>query len=147
MTPDTPHHEEASMNPIAAPSPGSDAMLAFVVKCAAALCLLGVVASAVAEPDYPARPLSFGFGAMLAVINFWLSRRIVARMVSQRDGGGSTAGMMVAKMLGFFGLVYVAFKLLPIDELGFTGGLFVVVISILIGNAFGPKARVESQHG
>jgi hypothetical protein len=110
-------------------------------------CIVGVVGSVVAQPDNPALPLSFGFGAALALINFWLSRRIVARMVSQRDGGGSTAGMMVAKMLGFFGLVYAAFRLLPVDEIGFTGGLLVVVLSIVFGNAFGPRARVESQHG
>jgi|GEM_PF-2791390 len=147
MTDDTTQHEDARTPQGAAPSPASDPMLAFVVKCAAALLLVGVVGSVVAQPDNPALPLSFGFGAALALINFWLSRRIVARMVSQRDGGGSTAGMMVAKMLGFFGLVYAAFRLLPVDEIGFTGGLLVVVLSIVFGNAFGPRARVESQHG
>jgi len=147
MNTDTPNHADAPTAPAAAPSPASDSMLAFVVKCAAALSLVGIVGSVVAQPDNPALPLSFGFGAALALSNFWLSRRIVARMVTQQDGGGSTAGMMVAKMLGFFGLVYAAFRLLPVDEIGFTGGLLVVVLSIVFGNAFGPRARVESQHG
>ena len=147
MTDDTTQHEDAPTPQGADTSAASDPMLAFVVKCAAALTLVGGIASVALQPDAVNVTLSFVFGAALALGNFWLSRRIVARMVTQSGGGGGTAGLLVAKMLGFFGLVYAAFRVLSVDEVGFTGGLMVVVLSIVIGNAFGPKARVERENG
>jgi len=147
MTTETHPTADTQPTPEGAPAPARDLMLGFVIKCAVGLTLVGMLGSVLAQPENGALALSFGLGAALAIGNFWLSRRIVARMVSQPGSGGGTAGMLVAKMLGFFGLVYVSFKALPVDVMGFTGGLMVVVLSIVLGNAFGPKARAENQNG
>ncbi len=123
-----------------------DPMLRFVALCALALGVVGVLATAFTQPA--AVPLGIAVGTALTLGNFWVSRRLVARMVEQSEQGGmGAAGLLALKMLTFFGLVYLAVTFLPLDVIGFVGGLMAVVLSIVIGNVFGPAPTVENTHG
>lgn len=113
----------------------ADHQLRWIVICAAVLGALGVVASLVA--GYPDYATGIAVGTVIALANLWVLIRLVQRMV-HAGKAGSSAGLFLLKMLLLGGVLFACFKLIPMDTIGFTLGLSVIVIAVTLSAIFGP---------
>ena len=77
--------------------------------------------------------LGVAVGAILAVVNFWSMRLLVA--ASLRRQGGKRAALqllLIAKMGVLFVLVFLAIRYLPLHPVGLAIGLSIFLISIAV---------------
>jgi len=105
--------------------------------------VLGVAATAVSGLVWSARGMAAAaVGALLAIANFWVIRRLGARAVARVASGASvTEGLLLVaalmiKMTVLVGLVWLLLRWGALPVLPFTAGLSVFVVSILVAGLF-----------
>lgn len=78
--------------------------------------------------------LGAGAGGLLAVLNFWVLRRLLAALVASSRPWQQTAlaGVMVLKLAVVGGALWLVLRLLRVDALGLLLGISVVVLAIVI---------------
>jgi hypothetical protein len=102
-------------------------------------------------------------GAALTCINFFVLRKLVVKWTAEAASGrsGSSAVLMLPKMIGLMGAVAVAVLFLPIDVIAFTVGYSIFIVSIVIEATYvalkapddpepsspGPTKPTEHTHG
>lgn len=95
--------------------------------------LAGIVILAAAAFFSAQVALGVAVGAILAVVNFWSMRLLVA--ASLRRQGGKRAALqllLIAKMGVLFVLVFLAIRYLPLHPVGLAIGLSIFLISIAV---------------
>lgn len=112
-----------------------DHQLRWVIGCAATLAVVGVaIALGLGRADYA---VGVAVGGAIALANLWVLARLVRRMMAS-DGAGASAGLFLLKMAMLGGVLFAAFKLVPMNVLGFTLGLSVVVLAVTLSAIIGP---------
>lgn len=117
-----------------------DQQIRWVVGCAAVLAVVGVgVSLGLGRVDYA---VGIAVGGAIALANLWMLTRLVRRMMAP-GGAGASVGLFLLKMGLLGGVLFGAFKLVPMDVLGFTLGLSVVVLAVTLSAIFGPVPSDE----
>jgi lipid-A-disaccharide synthase-like uncharacterized protein len=84
--------------------------------------------------------LGTALGALLAVLNFWVIRRVTARVLASASARKQLLlmSLLVAKMSLLIGLVFVIIRYAPVHVVAFVVGLSTFLASILLASLAAP---------
>lgn len=96
----------------------------------ASLFLIGGV---IVSPTLPVL-LGLGAGGFLSIVNFWLLRRVVVKMLDAASEGRKTSGMgrFLIKMILLIAVVALLLVYASVDPIAFTIGFSSIVLGILV---------------
>ena len=112
--------------------------------------IIGGVAVVIAALTQPrAMALGFAVGVALTCANFFVLRKLIVKWTTDAargKGGGTSAMLMMPKMILLMGAVVAALALLPINAIAFTIGYSIFIISILFETVY-VTLRSETENG